>query len=789
MVIMASSFRQYKAVVGLRILRWSLVFATFSCAQFHDDYQKIISGSIVGPSRGVRFAQAASEVLETAGTAQIRVELTEPNPWVTTVTVDVAGGTALPFEYSFGTTTITFEPGETTKLLDIQLNDYSSYFAGALWDRTLILSLNSASGANIVQPNMHTLAIVNVDTRDLYLSGTGGSHFNGTPITSCGGGSACNAANPFVLDTAYAFLSPENYAFTKVTLVNGAVMAGIAWLPPNPVSTNNGNLGFAVTNQLYVCSSCRITMTARGYTAKNGPGSSTTSCAGGGFGGEGGRDTSGPKTSSYGYAFSSSLNSAGSGGGGNSGGTGGGGIHIFARHLTLHGRIEADGANGASGACPGGGGGGGAGGAILIQTNTIAGGGGALSANGGNGGAAAGGGGGGGGRIIIQYDEDQYEGTLDALNANAYGGMRGSGASPQDGAAGTIYFENKKTGQRILKVNNIGRSTDSHTTLSSLGEAFFLQKLLLQERGTLRIGVGQELVLSESPSFSAGGQLVNLGTLRVPDLDLTGGGLHNAGTLEIASGNMTIGNGGFYSSWTTSTLNLNNIVVKSGGIMTHAPNPNMPSYSLNIAAQNLTLEPGGQINADSKGYPGGQNANGSGPGAGTISGMGCATLASGAGHGGKGGDDLPASGGNTYGLASEPLSLGSGGAGGAGGGMGGAGGGLIVLNISGTLHLSGIISANGGNASLGSGCGVNRSGGGAGGSINIRAATLAGAGGIVSAQGGNGAGAGGGGGGGRIAIRFHQDHYVGGYSALPKNASPGLGGAGAQPGTVFTGTP
>ena len=126
-------------------------------------------------------------------------------------------------------------------------------------------------------------------------------------------------------------------------------------------------------------------------------------------------------------------------------------------------------------------------------------------------------------------------------------------------------------------------------------------------------------------------------------------------------------------------------------------------------------------------------ASETGPGAGSTSVYG---YGSGAGHGGAGQASYagepprPASGGGTYGSATEPITLGSGGGsnGGGAGGPGGAGGGAIRLTVAGTLQLDGAISANG----L---AGEPQRGSGAGGSIWITADTLAGSG-SVSALGG-----------------------------------------------------
>ena len=135
----------------------------------------------------------------------------------------------------------------------------------------------------------------------------------------------------------------------------------------------------------------------------------------------------------------------------------------------------------------------------------------------------------------------------------------------------------------------------------------------------------------------------------------------------------------------------------------------------------------------------------------------------------------PSLGGGTYGSATEPITLGSGGGsnGGGAGGPGGAGGGAIRLTVAGTLQLDGAISANG----L---AGESQRGSGAGGSIWITANTLTGSG-SVSALGGGASAEGAAGGGGRIAI------YTYSTAGFDTNHISFAGAAG--PGTLQFGYP
>lgn len=193
-----------------------------------------------------------------------------------------------------------------------------------------------------------------------------------------------------------------------------------------------------------------------------------------------------------------------------------------------------------------------------------------------------------------------------------------------------------------------------------------------------------------------------------------------------------------------------------------------------IVQGNATIDPGGSLFANARGYPVGTN---NGPGAGGRS----AWYGAGGGYGGAGGNGNPAvglsPGGAAYGDPLQPVDRGS--AGGSGtGGAGGAGGGAMQIEVDGTLRVDGLLAANGGSATFY----WSGAGGGSGGSLWITAGTLAGTG-VISANGGDGdlaSSVGGGGGGGRIALCFGTNSFSGTLQAL--------GGGGAQhgaPGSIF----
>ncbi len=192
-----------------------------------------------------------------------------------------------------------------------------------------------------------------------------------------------------------------------------------------------------------------------------------------------------------------------------------------------------------------------------------------------------------------------------------------------------------------------------------------------------------------------------------------------------------------FSNWDTK-LSATNVEIWNRGTITvaNAFATNQVSNRVQIVCSNLALQPGGQINADARGYVEQQ-----GPGRGS----GSQGDGGGGGYGGKGGmNDDGDGGGAVYGSTNVPLDPGSGG--GKGYNNGGSGGGAIWIEADGLVTINGTISANGGG-------GFSRGGGGSGGAICILCGSFAGTSGIFRANGGDKGGSnGGGGGGGRISI-------------------------------------
>lgn len=262
-----------------------------------------------------------------------------------------------------------------------------------------------------------------------------------------------------------------------------------------------------------------------------------------------------------------------------------------------------------------------------------------------------------------------------------------------------------------------------------------------------------------------------------------------AGTIYLQStaspaGQLFIVNGGKRGTNTTFSAPVSDLTI-SGGAVTQPPGSTfsvtnlfvgsnslfMPTDSLPLALAvigDATVESNAVIGADAT------SSSGFGPGSFTCG------NGSGGSHGGYGGLSVcGAPTGILYDSLAAPGSPGSPG----GGPLGGRGGGVINMIVTGTLSLSGSISANGGSGGVTSNSGnsaPSSSGGGSGGSIYLVAGTLAG-GGTISANGGpaNNLG-GGGGGGGRIAVHSDTNWFTG--IAL---AHGGAGTNAGGPGSVY----
>jgi hypothetical protein len=213
-----------------------------------------------------------------------------------------------------------------------------------------------------------------------------------------------------------------------------------------------------------------------------------------------------------------------------------------------------------------------------------------------------------------------------------------------------------------------------------------------------------------------------------------------------------VGTGGI--SLDSSTLQLSgvehietrNLTLSDNSVIT-----TVPMGRLHLDLSNLVIDASSSINLDGMGYP-----KYSGPGAAEAPGYGSSGTGGG-GYGGIGGSYYQP-GGGTYGSALWPVDMGSGGA--------NSGGGAIQLDVSDSLAVNGLVTADGYQS-------------GSGGSILINANHLSGLG-IIRANGGGGYWSGAGG-GGRVAIYYHDSTFNGIKEA---REAPTIYGSPAGVGTV-----
>ena len=189
--------------------------------------------------------------------------------------------------------------------------------------------------------------------------------------------------------------------------------------------------------------------------------------------------------------------------------------------------------------------------------------------------------------------------------------------------------------------------------------------------------------------------------------------------------------------------------------------------------ENITVDDGGVLSANGLGYTAGHNEVNHGANSvhGTVNPGMATTERGGAGHGGSGGRYHSAGNhylaGSAYDDMYAPDKMGSSGGPGTDGKAGGSGGGRLWFNITGTIDIDGIVSADGV-----SGIGTN-SGGGSGGSIWMHCNTIKGYG-KITANGGDGSARyGSGGAGGRIAVYFQTNRTMSSFRYQTYGGSSG----------------
>jgi hypothetical protein len=559
---------------------------------------------------------------------------------------------------------------------------------------------------------------------------------------------------------AYLQLYTDNQlSLDNFTMESGSTMT---------TGTNSSSRLYAIdvsADVIDVQAGATIDVDARGY-AKN-EGYSTYSALdnrGGGHGGNGGN------SGTFTYGNVSTPTTMGAGGGGDYAGQGGGAVKLAATtSIAMNGTITADGSGGyAFGSA---GSGGGAGGSVWLQAPSLTGSG-SISAIGAAGYQGSSGGGGGGGRIALVSTGGSVP-SFSSVNARG-----GSGTSPNSGGAGTIFRKGTGNTYGDLTVSNAGISGGGYTTSTSSDTVQVYDSVAIASGANYRLLSGHSLTVDSGGTFTDSGSprpslTINSGgtfnppssTFAFTDLDVTHSGSlgivqdlsltnstynWNSGSFTAGLDDLTLNSGVVLSQNTDNTLSMTgDLVMNSGAELTHGENSTARSYVVDVSAANITVGSGSTVDADYLGYDEEQ-----GPGAYS------AADDRGGGHGGYGGNG----GTFVYGNVSAPINLG---AGGGGAPCGGRGGGAIKLIASGTLDMSGIITADGSPGT----CFLNGGGGGAGGSVWLEAASLTGSGSVTAngAQGYQGSDSGGGS-GGRVAV-ISTSGAVPGYSLYARGGS------------------
>lgn len=461
-----------------------------------------------------------------------------------------------------------------------------------------------------------------------------------------------------------------------------------------------------------------INVDGKGYSGGNGPGAGCAPdgnqySAGGSYGGMGNPGVNSCVGTTYG-SIKNPMDLGSSGGPEvystpRASGAGGGLVKINAANFTLNGSISSNGQQGPCVYihC----GGGGSGGSVNINVNTFSGSTGTISANGGFKTTevremAAGG----GGRI-----------SLTVNTTNNYAGVplvaRGGAASltAYPAAAGTIYRKLPGATQGTLFISNVDTTYASGVTTDLfINESFDSVTIGANASEAQNTGIS----LRKGATFDFSSSNLNFPLLRAGNARFPG---YSVG---VHSGNINVKSGGILELVGVDTVKYNNIVVETGGIITHSANRSSMANIINLEVNSLEVQSSGKITASGKGYLGSSGigaggAKSGGPGGGgSFGGVGGASASSGLE-------------GSIYGqLDLTAKYLGSGGGVGTDNCPGGAGGGAIYLKANTfTLNSGGSVEANGANGynnnTLNTAFACRSGGGGSGGAIRIEATNVA----------------------------------------------------------------
>jgi len=290
--------------------------------------------------------------------------------------------------------------------------------------------------------------------------------------------------------------------------------------------------------------------------------------------------------------------------------------------------------------------------------------------------------------------------------------------------------------------------------------------------------------ITAAPTIVSGDLNITGGTHDLGDLTVKGDALLTNGKSTVvtvtASADLTLA-GNHEMTVTNDAVNVSaDLTLADTASLSHTASTATETRRLVVQAAAFTVQTGAKVNLNARGWPGAKGAQGaiSYPGESSTHAPGQYAAGS---HGGLG---SPGGSGNqptiAYDRVDDPRYPGSGGGFYNGSYPGGTGGGVLRATCSASIAINGAITADGGNAN---------GGGGAGGTIYLKAPIVSGTG-SLSAVGGNGQSgwSSGGAGGGRIAVLFSTAGGVFNaadpWTAFKARGGTGWGSAGGA-GTIF----
>jgi len=450
--------------------------------------------------------------------------------------------------------------------------------------------------------------------------------------------------------------------FTNVVITGDCIVSNGTWWHPRSGASPTYRIHVKVGGNFTLGSNATINVNSNGYDRGCGPGAGSAACANGqpaaSYGGLGG-DAINP---TYGlYTMPTNLGSAAWAYGGGAVWLRVGGVATINGTITA--RPSADLAQAS-------------GGSIFIEAGSLAGSGVLDVSCPWNSWIQRGGG---GGRIAIILGSGT---TFGSVKMYAYGGQSQDAVS---GSAGTIYLQKagQPAGRGRLIINQNGISTLTRTMMPVTATGLdLLTALVITNKAVLGLRPQTPLNLGTGTNiFTYGPAQSTIAVSCTTNLGLSGSCSFRSYTLNVYTnlsvlGNLTISNAvvTMFCGMPSNVYVAGHVTIKTNGVLSHGPNEGTEAYKLRMhVVSNLTIDVGGSINVDAKGY-----GRGLGLGAGSGANANAQPAAS---YGGLGADayNLP------YGSYSAPTNLGS--------SAYTIGGGAVIATVNGTTTVNGSISA------------------------------------------------------------------------------------------------